>query len=241
MRSTITGTAGSYRLTLLAGGAAVAATIPGVALAQDQGDEPDAGQGSNVIIVTASKREETLQDQDVDFTGAAIVSERRNQKINTFTQKLRIVSDFDGPLNFLIGGFCFDQSIKQDSSLITGTAARSFAALLADKPLVFSAVEAAFGLPQGAIFSAGPLTAERFSMDNRAISVFGTVDFELVDGLVFTAGFNCTDDKKDFALSQQAFDELANINPVDAFYQSAMSPTHRALVKPVRRLSISKA
>jgi hypothetical protein len=56
MPSTITGTAGSCRLTLLAGGAAVAATIPGVALAQDQGAEPDAGLGSNVIIVTASKR-----------------------------------------------------------------------------------------------------------------------------------------------------------------------------------------
>jgi hypothetical protein len=106
---------------------------------------------------------------------------------------------------------------------------------------VFSAVEAAFGLPQGAIFSAGPLTAERFSMDNRAISVFGTVDFEPVDGLVFTAGFNYIDDKKDLALSQQAFDELANINLVDAFCLSAMSPTHRALVKPVRRLSLSKA
>jgi outer membrane receptor protein involved in Fe transport len=67
MPSTITrtGTAGSCRLTLLAGAAAVAVTMPGVALAQDQGDEPDAGQGSNVIIVTASKREQTLQETPI--------------------------------------------------------------------------------------------------------------------------------------------------------------------------------
>jgi outer membrane receptor protein involved in Fe transport len=174
-----------------------------------------------VTSITAYRELENLQNQDVDFTSANIVTELRNQKVNTFTQELRIASDFDGPLNFLLGGFYFDESIKQESSLTTGTAARPFFALLAGNPLVFNAVEAAFGLPQGAIFSAGPLTAERFSMDNRAISVFGTVDFEPVDGLVFTAGFNYTDDKKDFALSQQAFDELANINLVDAFIVQA--------------------
>ncbi|MFN7158234.1 MAG: TonB-dependent receptor domain-containing protein, partial [Erythrobacter cryptus] len=53
-------------------------------------------------------------------------------------------------------------------------------------------------------------------MENTAWSVFGTVDFEPVDGLVFTAGFNYTDDEKQFALSQNSFDPLANINLVDA-------------------------
>ena len=46
--------------------------------------------------------------------------------------------------------------------------------------------------------------------------VFGTIDFEPIDGLVFTGGFNYTDDSKDFALAQQSFDELSNINLVDA-------------------------
>jgi outer membrane receptor protein involved in Fe transport len=55
--------------------------------------------------------------------------------------------------------------------------------------------------------------------------VFGTIDFEPVDGLVFTAGFNYTDDKKSFALSQQAFDELANINPIDTFITLATGGT----------------
>jgi outer membrane receptor protein involved in Fe transport len=44
---------------------------------------------------------------------------------------------------------------------------------------------------------------------------------------VFTAGFNYTDDKKDFELTQQAFDELANINLVDAFITGATSGTVR--------------
>jgi outer membrane receptor protein involved in Fe transport len=69
---------------------------------------------------------------------------------------------------------------------------------------------------QESIFLTPLLTNENFSMENTAWSVFGTVDFEPFDGLTLTAGFNYTDDKKDFALSQNSFDPMANINFVDA-------------------------
>jgi len=172
--------------------------------------------------ITAYRELKNYQDQDVDFTSANVVTETRDQKVNTFTQELRLISDFDGPINFLLGGFYFDESIRQDSKLTTGDDARTFFTLLArgasgDPTFTFNGVEAPLGLPPGSIFSAGPLTAEQYSMDNTAWSVFGTVDFEPIDGLVFTGGFNYTDDKKDFALSGQAFDELANINPIDTF------------------------
>ena len=180
-----------------------------------------------VTSITAYRELENFQDQDVDFTSANVVSEVRNQKVDTFTQELRIASDFDGPINFLLGGFYFDESITQDSSLTTGPDARRFFSLLAGNPQVFNGVEAGLGLPQGSIFSAGPLTTERFTMDNTAWSVFGTVDFEPIDDLVFTAGFNYTDDKKDFTINQQAFDELANINLVDAFIVQATGGTVR--------------
>lgn len=174
-----------------------------------------------VTSITAYRELKNFLDQDVDFTSADVVSETRDQKVDTFTQELRIASDFDGPINFLLGGFYFDESISQDSRLTTGADTRAFFSLLAGNPLVFNGVEAGLGLPQNSIFSPGPLTAEQFSMDNKSWSVFGTVDFEPVDGLVFTAGFNYTDDKKDFALAQQSFDELANINLVDAFITGA--------------------
>lgn len=174
-----------------------------------------------VTSITAYRELKNFLDQDVDFTSADVVSELRDQKVDTFTQELRITSDFDGPINFLLGGFYFDESISQDSRLTTGADTRAFFSLLAGNPLVFNGVEAGLGLPQNSIFSPGPLTAEQFSMDNKSWSVFGTVDFEPVDGLVFTAGFNYTDDKKDFALAQQSFDELSNINLVDAFITGA--------------------
>ncbi|MCR2833228.1 TonB-dependent receptor [Parerythrobacter lacustris] len=171
----------------------------------------------SLTSITSYRELKNFVDQDVDFTSADIVSEVRDQQVETFTQEVRIASDFDGPINFLLGGFYFDERVTQESALTTGPAARPFFSLLAGNPLVFNGVEQALGLPQNSIFSTGALTAESYSLDNQSYSIFGTVDFEPVDGLVFTAGFNYTDDKKDFALSGQAFDELANINLVDAF------------------------
>ncbi|WDA41202.1 TonB-dependent receptor [Erythrobacter sp. BLCC-B19] len=171
--------------------------------------------------ITAYRELKNFLDQDVDFTSADVVTETRDQEVKTFTQELRLTSDFDGPINFLLGGFYFDESIRQDSALTTGADARTFFALLGGSPTLFNGVEAGLGLPQGSIFSPGPLTAEQYSMDNTAWSVFGTVDFEPADGLVFTAGFNYTDDKKDFSLAQQSFDELSNTNLVDAFITGA--------------------
>ncbi len=180
--------------------------------------------------ITAYRELKNFVDQDVDFTSADILREVRDQKVNTFTQEFRIASDFDGPLNFLLGGFYFDETVTQDSGLFTGANSRSFFTLLAraataNPAFTFNTIEGALGLPQNSIFSAGPLTAEAYSMDNKSWSIFGTVDLEPVDGLTITGGFNYTDDKKDFALSGQAFDELSNVNVVDAFITGATGGT----------------
>lgn len=179
-----------------------------------------------VTSITAYRKLKNFVDQDVDFTSADIVNERRDQRVNTFTQEVRIASDFDGPLNFLVGGFYFDETVTQDSALTVGASARNFFTLLAraatrNPAFTFNAVEGGLGLPQNSIFSAGPLTSEAYRMDDKSFSLFGTVDFEPIDGLVFTGGLNYTDDKKDFGLSGTAFDELANVNLVDAFITGA--------------------
>ncbi|MEO0871443.1 MAG: TonB-dependent receptor, partial [Pseudomonadota bacterium] len=122
------------------------------------------------------------------------------------------------------------ESITQESQIENGTQIRDFFEILAGgditdvltgQPSVFNATEAALGLPQESIFTTPLLTSEEFSMSNQAWSVFGTVDFEPFDGLTLTAGFNYTDDSKDFALAQQSFDPLGNINLVDAFITGA--------------------
>ena len=193
-----------------------------------------------VTSITAYRELRNAFSQDVDFTSADITAESRDQSVNTFTQELRLTSDFDGPINFLLGGYYFDESISQDSSLTVGRDFRNFAAIqaapasllpanptAAQRIAVGNAVlrnaEGALGLPLGSILggTGTGLTRERFAFDNTSWSVFGTVDFEPIEGLVFTGGFNYTDDKKDFAVNFQALDPLANINLVDAFIRLA--------------------
>ena len=172
---------------------------------------------------------------DIDYSSADIANERRAQEVDTFTQEVRITSDFDGPINFLLGGYYFDEKISQDSSIENGADIRNFfeilagqdpVAVLTGQPTLFNQLEApvaagGFGFGQETIFSTPLLTSETFAMDNTSWSIFGTVDFEPVDGLVLTGGFNYTDDKKDFALSQTSFDPLAQVNFVDAFITGA--------------------
>jgi outer membrane receptor protein involved in Fe transport len=175
--------------------------------------------------ITAYRELDNFFRSDIDYSGADIAVEQSDQGVKTFTQELRVASDFDGPINFLVGGFFFDETITQQSQIENGSQIRDFfeilaggnpADILTGQPSVFNGVEAALGLPQESIFLTPLLTNENFRMENTAWSIFGTVDFEPVDGLVFTAGFNYTDDKKDFELSQNSFDPLANINLVDA-------------------------
>ena len=184
--------------------------------------------------ISSYRELENLFVSDIDYSSLDVANETRNQKVKTLTQEFRVSSDFDGPVNFLLGGYYFDESISQISQIENGTQIRDFfeilaggnpADIIAGNPSVFNSVEAGLGLPQESIFRTPLLTAEQFSMDNRSYSIFGTVDFEPVDGLVFTGGFNYTDDKKDFALAQQSFDPLGQVNLVDAFIVGATGGT----------------
>ncbi|MEP0190478.1 MAG: TonB-dependent receptor [Erythrobacter sp.] len=188
----------------------------------------------SVTSVTAYRELDNFFVSDIDYTSADIAFERRDQQAETFTQELRIASDFDGPINFLLGGFYFDESITQNSEIENGTQIRDFfeilagenpVAVLTGQPTLFNGLEASFGFPQESIFNSPLLTEETFFMNNTSWSVFGTVDFEPIAGLVFTGGFNYTDDSKDFGLSQTSFDPLAQVNFVDAFITGATGGT----------------
>ncbi len=180
----------------------------------------------SITSITAYRELRNFFLSDIDYTSASLATETRDQAVDTFTQEFRIASDFDGPLNFLLGGYYFDESISQDSAIQNGASIRDVFELLAGgnpadvlsgAPSVFNGVEAGLGLPQESIFLTPLLSQETFGMDNTSYSIFGTVDFEPADGLVLTAGFNYTDDSKDFALSQVSPDPLGQVNLVDAF------------------------
>ena len=77
--------------------------------------------------ITAYRKVKALTNQDSDFTGADLIGENsQDLGIDTFTQELRITSDFDGPINFLLGGYYFNEKIKQKNDIRFGNQFRPY-------------------------------------------------------------------------------------------------------------------
>ena len=161
----------------------------------------------------------SFTNQDSDFTSADLIGDNRaDTAINTYTQELRIASNFDGPLNFLLGGFYFNEDIDIASQLTFGANFRNYAnalsggAYIANEPLLrllngIPATVPAFG-------SQGLGRFENYDYKNKAISVFGQVDFEVVENFTLTAGFNYTNDKKRVSTANTTTDTFSTIDLV---------------------------
>ncbi|WP_375404730.1 TonB-dependent receptor [uncultured Sphingomonas sp.] len=155
--------------------------------------------------ITAYRELRSESVDDGDFTAADISTNLINTKIDTFTQELRVASNFDGPINFLLGGFYFKEDINQVNALDFGVDTRDYLNLLAGgTPGAngtttgggISAVEGILRLPPRTFQQAGRAITDQFDYNDESYSIFGTVDFKPFDRLTLTGGFNYTKDKK---------------------------------------------
>ncbi len=81
--------------------------------------------------ITAYRNTKALTNQDSDFSSADLLGRNsQNLNIDTFTQELRVNTDWDGPFNLLIGAFYFNEKIDQSNRLLWGSAARPYANIL---------------------------------------------------------------------------------------------------------------
>ncbi len=168
--------------------------------------------------ITAYRRVKSDTNQDSDFTSADLVGNNENQtSIKTFTQELRVASSFDGPLNFLIGGFYFNEKIGIDSNLLFGKDFKNYANALSGG--AYSSLEPTLrallpGTPAGTFGAQGQGVFESYNYKNEAYSIFGQVDFEPVEGLTLTAGGNYTHDKKQVASNVRSTDVFSGLDLV---------------------------
>src|SRR3546814_18050311 len=123
--------------------------------------------------------------------------------IDTFTQEVRLTSDFDGPINFLLGGYYFNEKVNQQSAIKTGDDFRVYGDALiraaSGNALNVDLLEGTLGALEGdpakyldSFFRAGDGLDEAYKMKNEAFSIFGTVDFDFTDRLTRTLGGNFT-------------------------------------------------
>lgn len=153
--------------------------------------------GFALTSISSYRRNEGGFISDVDYTSASLVNLFQQHDIKTFTQELRLTSTGDRTLDWMVGGYYFNEDIEQVSGLEYGTALRSYIDILAGGAATLGGIEAANGIAAGSFFQAGPTTEETFTQDNEAFSIFGTVDWHIGDRLTLTGGLNYTDDNKD--------------------------------------------
>jgi iron complex outermembrane receptor protein len=112
-------------------------------------------------------------------TGVALASNLRDTTdLSTFTQELRLASDYDGPFQWLIGGFYSDVNRDYRQRLPTpGYDAFTDATLGAG-----TAAGAANGFPANSPFNSD------LPFDIKQFAIFGEATYDITDKLTFTAG-----------------------------------------------------
>lgn len=179
----------------------------------------------SLTSISAYRGVDSYSNQDSDFTAAELLQKNINDTgIRTFTQELRIASDFDGPVNFLLGGYYFNEKIKVQNDIEYGADFRAYGNALVQAAsggaLSFVTLENTFGALEGnpakyagQFFKQGQgYPSETYSLKDNSVSIFGTVDFEVTDKLTLTGGFNYTRDKKRFSANLLSTDVFSAIN-----------------------------
>lgn len=172
----------------------------------------------SVTSITAYRDTRISANQDVDFTSAELATGANigQAEIKTFTQELRLASDFDGMFNFLVGGYYFNEDLRTSDQIVYGPDFRPYANILVQAEsggaLNIPTLEALLGAPSGTFFATGQGFFNRFQQDNEAFSIFGQVDFDVSDRLTLTLGANYTKDKKDVTSSGFTTDAFSQID-----------------------------
>lgn len=174
--------------------------------------------------ITAYREIKADTDQDSDFTGADLIGRNsQNLGIHTFTQEVRLATNFEGPINFLLGGFYFNEDITQKNDIRSGTQFRPYGDQLIRAATggalnvttlenTFGALEGNPGKYVGQFFRAGTGLDELYRLKDESFSIFGQADFNPFERLTLTAGFNYTDDRKRFSTNVIDTDVFGTIN-----------------------------
>ncbi len=176
--------------------------------------------------ITAYRDTRLRANQDVDFTSARLATGANvgQAGIKTFTQELRLASDLDGPFNFLVGGYYFDEKLRTRDQIVYQADFRNYANILIGGPVTsppndfaVDSLEATIGSLTGRsftnqFFAAGQGFFNDLRQDNESYSLFGNVDFAVTDRLTLTLGANYTKDKKDVTTNSVSTDVFSGLN-----------------------------
>lgn len=164
--------------------------------------------------ISAYRKSDINTNQDSDFTSADLIGSNLGQtEIDTITQEVRLTSDFDGPINFLLGGYYFNEKIDFANDLTFGRNFRAYTDILSGGGIT-TVERTILGLPAGTFGAVGQGAFDRFNYKDNSFSIFGDVNFELGEKLTLTAGFNYTEDRKKVRSNSTSTDAFSALDLV---------------------------
>jgi outer membrane receptor protein involved in Fe transport len=188
--------------------------------------------------ITAYRTLEQFQFGDVDFTSARLVdptaANLSQTDIDTFTQELRLTSDGDGDLTWMVGAFYFTEEVSIDGSFAYGDQFRDYADVLSANgvTLLETLAGPVLGIEPGTFFAQGTgYPVERSRQDDDTLSLFAQADYMFTDSLTLTLGLNYTEVEKDVSVFIESTDVFSAL-PLTAL----LPPDFAALFTPLQFL-----
>lgn len=177
---------------------------------------------SRLTSITAYRSQSRFENSDVDFTSAELISVNSGDtEIDTLTQELRLTSTGGDKLDWMIGGYFFDEEVRISNVLNYGVDFRNYADLLSGFGV--TALETGLGLPAGTFFAAGQGNFESAGQDDQAYSIFSQIDWHMTDRVTMTLGANYTTDDKDAFVNMTNTDIFSSLN-LALFGATALQP-----------------
>ena len=185
--------------------------------------------------ITSFRNQSRFENSDVDFTSARLINPNSSDtELDTFTQELRLASSGDGPVDWMIGLFYFDEEVEISNVLNYGVDFRAYVDVLSGSGVTTleQGLLALGLLPPGTTFFApGQGNFETAGQDNQAISIFGQVDWHITDRATLTLGANYTEDEKDTFVGMTNTDVFSSLDLVQVglglifFNLTGLAPT----------------
>ncbi len=161
-----------------------------------------------ITSISAWRDFNSFDDIDSDFTDQEIISRTNDAEQSSFSQELRLT--YTGEyLNYVIGGYYFEQDLDSTTINFLGEDTEAFAGLIVGLPL-----EDIF---QGTFFPPDGYSMDVNEQEHESWAVFGQFDYQLTDSLTLTAGLRYSDEEKDLsAVYTESGDEPGFMTPAFA-------------------------
>lgn len=142
----------------------------------------DLSDGLKLTSITSFDKGKLFLFEDTDGQDLRVFEVSYDAKARQWTQDIRLTSDFDGPANFILGGYFSHEKV------FNSNATYIFADTEQDGVPGISGGDCAAGFPLSCVFT------NRFDQTKKSAALYGDASFKATDALTLRAGLRFTRD-----------------------------------------------